>query len=201
MGISGAFRTGLALALVTAAVPASAQFSDRYNFLKAVRDADGAKAMEVLQKPGSPDLDSRDGATGETALHIVVRRHDQTWLTTLLARGAKTELRDNGGDTPLMAAAKLSDAESLRTLLSYNANPNATDTQGQTPLIVAVQRRDMPSIRLLLASGADPAIADRVAGRTAKDYAAEDARGTAVLRLLEEAKPKSSAAVSGPVRH
>lgn len=200
MGLSGAFRTGLAVALVMAAMPAPAQFSDRYTFLKAVRDADGAKAMTVLQKPGSPDLDSRDPATGETALHIVVRRHDQTWLTALLARGAKTELRDNGGDTPLMAAAKLSDADSLRTLLSYNANANATDTQGQTALIVAVQRRDMASIRLLLAGGADPRLADRVAGRTAKDYAAEDSRGAAVLRLLEDAKPKAPPVISGPVR-
>lgn len=202
MGTARRLRIGVAtMAGLAAVAPAGAQFSDRYNFLKAVRDADGTKALEFLNRPGTPELDSRDSSTGETALHIVVRRHDQTWLGALLARGARTELRDNDGDTPLLAAAKLSDADSARTLLGYKASVNATDNQGQTPLIVAVQHRDLPTVRVLLAAGANPALADRIAGKTALDYAAEDPRGAPVLRLLQDAKPAAAKPIAGPVRH
>lgn len=203
MGMGRAVRTGiLGLALAgAAAAPALAQFSDSYNFLKAVRDADGAKTQAFLDKPGSPALDSRDGSTGETALHIVVKRHDQAWLAVLLARGARTEIRDKAGDTPLMTAALLSDAASVQLLLQRGAQPDAADGQGETPLIIAVQRRDLPTIRLLLAAGANPKLADHIAGKSAHDYAAEDTRGTAVLRLLDEAKPRPpAAAIAGPVR-
>lgn len=195
------FTMAACAALAGVAVPARAQFSDSYTFLKAVRDADPTKTMEYLDKPGAPALNSRDPSTGETALHIVVKRHDQTWLNVLLARGARTEDRDRDGRTPLLLAALLSDPASTRQLLEYSANPNGTDSQGETPLIVATQHHDIATVRLLLAAGADPKIADTIAGKSARDYAAEDARGTAILHLLDEAKPKAAKVVSGPVRH
>ena len=201
MGVTGVFRIGAVLALALAAVPAQAQFSDRYNFLKAVRDADGAKTQEYLNRPGTPELDSRDSSTGETALHIVVKRHDLTWLGVLLGHGARTEIRDNQGETPLLAAARLSDNDAMRLLLQRGANVNAADSQGATPLVIAVQHRDLVGVRTLLASGADPRIPDHLAGKSARDYAAEDTRsGTALLKLLDEAKPKGPAVIAGPVR-
>jgi len=53
-------RCGLALACAT---PAMAQFSDSYNFLKAVRESDGDEAMKYLNKPGAPVLNTRDPST------------------------------------------------------------------------------------------------------------------------------------------
>ena len=201
MGFAGRVsRTFLVAIALAGAVPALAQFSDSYNFLKAVRDADGTKAMTYLNKPGAPVLNARDGSTGEGALHIVVKRHDETWLAVLLARGAQTEARDRDGNTPLLVATQLADVESARLLLQSGAKANATNTRGETPLIVAVQHRDLPSIRLLLAGGADPKIADTIAGKNARDYAAEDSRGTAIAKLLDDAKPKLPSNVAGPVR-
>ncbi len=199
--VRGNSRTMAAAAFVALAfaAPAFAQFSDSYNFIKAVRDADGAKAMEFLNKPGAPALNTRDNTTGETALHVVVKRHDETWLNYLLSLGANTELKDRDGNTPLMTAAQLSDSESIRALLQYGARVNTTNSGGETPLIVSVQRRDLPSIRLLIQNGADPKIADHVAGKNARDYASEDPRGSAALKILEDAKPKA-AAVMGPVK-
>ena len=199
-GRSGIARAGLTLAAACAlAVPAVAQFSDSFNFIKAVRDGDGEKVMTYLNKPGQPVLNTRDGSTGETVLHIVVKKHDQTWLAFLLSRGAQTELRDREGNTPLLTAVHISDAESARMLLQYGAKVNATNGRGETPLVVAVQQRDLPSIRLLVTNGADPKIADTMAGKNARDYASEDNRGTAILRILDEAKPKPSTVV-GPVQ-
>ncbi len=188
----------LTLAL-TLAAPAAAQFSDSYNFLKAVKYADGTKAMEILNKPGHPSLEARDPSTGEGALHIVIKRHDETWLGYLLSLGARTEAKDNAGNTPLITAAQLSDPDAVRLLLQSGANVNATNASGETPLIVAVQHRDLASIRQLIQGGADPKITDHVAGKNARDYASEDPRGSAIVTALDEATPPYTP-VLGPVR-
>ena len=199
-GRSEIARAWLTLAVAcTLAMPAAGQFSDSFNFIKAVRDGEGDKVMTYLNKPGQPVLNTRDGSTGETALHIVVKKHDQTWLGFLLARGAQTELRDREGNTALLTAVHISDADAARMLLQYGAKVNATNSRGETPLVVAVQHRDLPSIRLLVTNGADPRIADTIAGKNARDYASEDNRGTAILRILDEAKPKPSTMV-GPAQ-
>ena len=67
---------------------AMAQFSDSYNFLKAVKDRKGEEAEKFLAEPGSVIINTRDGTTGETALHIVIERRDSTWLSYLLQKGA-----------------------------------------------------------------------------------------------------------------
>lgn len=187
--------TFLALALLWPSV-ASAQFSDSYNFLKAVRDRDGTKATELLSRPGSVIVDTRDGSTGETALHIVVKRRDTTWLAFLLARGAKTEFRDGQGVTPLIAATQISFVEGADLLLKSGAVVDGINGQGETPLILAVQSRDVPMVRLLLASGANPRKADRITGQSAMDYAMRDPRAGVILKMLQEAKPAKP--VAGP---
>ncbi|MBU1257967.1 MAG: ankyrin repeat domain-containing protein, partial [Alphaproteobacteria bacterium] len=84
MGLGRA--AALTLALLSP-VAAQAQFSDNYNFLKAVKDADGQKVTDLLQKPGSTVVNSRDVTSGETALHIIIARRDATWLAFMLAKG------------------------------------------------------------------------------------------------------------------
>lgn len=186
-----------ALALAAGSVPAAAQFSDSYNFLKAVRDRDVTKATELAQKAGAP-VNARDYTTGETPLIVVTKGRDLPWLGFLLQNGAKTELKDGQGNTPLTTAAQIGWIEGARILLQVGASPNLANNRGETPLILAVQQRDPAMVRLLLAQGADPKISDRVAGKSARDYAAEDNRAAAILKLLDDAKPK--AAVTGPVR-
>ena len=176
---------------------ASAQFSDSYNFLKAVRDRDGSKATDLLSKPGTVIVDTRDVSTGETALHIVVKRRDATWLAFLLARGAKPDIRDRDGNTPLIAATQIGFVEAADMLLKRRAQVDATNGQGETALILAVQQRDLAMVRLLLASGANPARTDRAAGMSALDYARRDTRAAVILKLLEETKPAKPAA--GPM--
>jgi ankyrin repeat protein len=176
---------------------ASAQFSDSYNFLKAVRDRDGSKATDLLSKPGTVIIDTRDVSTGETALHIVVKRRDATWLAFLLARGAKADIRDRDGNTPLIAATQIGFVEAADMLLKRRAQVDATNGQGETALILAVQQRDLAMVRLLLAAGANPARTDRAAGMSALDYARRDTRAAVILKLLEETKPAKP--VAGPM--
>jgi ankyrin repeat protein len=67
---------------------------------------------------------------------------------------------------------------------------------GETPLIVAVQRRDAPLAKLLLEHGANPDKTDSAAGYSARDYAARDSRAREILKMIEDAKPKTPAAAA-----
>ena len=176
----------LAVALALLAVPAFAQsFSDSFNFLKAVRDRDGAAVQELVSRPNAAVINTRGGANGEGALHILTRGRDLNWLAFLLARGARPDLQSNDGTTPLILAAQLGWFEGAEQLLARRANPNLGNSRGETPLIFAVQRRDLTMVRLLRSQGADPNQTDNVAGYSALDYARQDARAAAVLRELE----------------
>lgn len=187
-----------AMALAVATAPAVAQFSDSYNFLKAIRDRDGAKVQEFLSGQNPTIINTRDYTSGEGAIHIVIKRRDDLWLRFLLAKNANPDLRDKDGNTPLILCAQLGFLEGTATLIAGNANVNLTNSSGETPLIVAVQRRDVANVRLLLGAGANPKIADHIAGMTARDYAERDARAGAILKLIDDAA-KAPVAKKAPV--
>jgi ankyrin repeat protein len=189
----------LPMALMIAPAPALAQFSDSFNFLKAVKDRDGDKATQLLQKPGSTIVNTRDGSTGQTALHIVVARRDLTWMGFLLAKGANPNLTDKDGNTPLMLATQLRFPDGARTLLAYGAQVDKANDNGETALIRAVQLRDVTMTRFLIAEGANPDKRDAIAGMSARDYAARERRTPGLVESLNTAKPKPDAAkVQGP---
>ncbi|WP_336962026.1 ankyrin repeat domain-containing protein [Sphingobium aquiterrae] len=180
---------------------AHAQFSDGYNFLKAVRDADGTKAMELIQKPGGATLiNARDIKTGETALHVVVARRDITWLSFMLGKGAKPDIANDAGDTPLMSAVQLRFEEGARLLMASGATVDKPNDNGETPLIRAVQLRDIAMVRLLVAQGANADKRDSIAGMSARDYAQRDARTPGLVEALSTAKAATAtkAPVQGP---
>ena len=192
---------GAVMAALLIPALASAQFSESYNFLKSVRDREGAKATEIISKPGTVIIDTRDPSTGETALHIVTKARDMTWLNFLLSRKAKTDVRDNQGNTPLMLAAQLGFIEGAQLLIDQRASVDLANAGGETPLIRAVQARNAPMVRLLLIAGANPRKGDSVAGLSARDYAVRDRRSAAIVKIIDEVKPAKAVAPSaGPVR-
>ncbi len=172
-----------ALALLIPAA-ASAQFSDSYNFLKAVRERDGDKATTMLNEPGSTIVNTKDITSGETALHIVTARRDLTWMGFLLQKGANPNARDKNGVTPLMVATNLRFADGVETLLTRKAKVDDTNNSGETALIRAVQLRDLAMVRLLLRNGADPDKQDTIAGQSARDYAKGDFRNPQILDAI-----------------
>ncbi|MEV4935926.1 ankyrin repeat domain-containing protein [Sphingobium sp. LSP13-1-1.1] len=194
----GVGRAAALTLVLLSPVAAQAQFSDNYNFLKAVKDADGQKVTDLIQKPGSTVINSRDVTSGDTALHLVVARRDNTWLTFLLAKGANPNLTDNNGNTPLMDAVQARFEEGVRSLLSFNAQVDKANGSGETPLIRAVQLRDVELVRLLVAQGANPDKRDTIAGMSARDYAARDSRTPGLTEALSAAK--TTAAPKGPVQ-
>lgn len=193
-------KSVLVIAAAAAMLPvgsAKAQFSESYNFLKAVRDADGAKVTSILAKPGTIIVDTRDGSTGETALHIVTKRRDLTWLNFMLGKGARPDVRDAQGNTPLMLAAQLGWTDGASVLIERRAQVDLAGNSGQTPLIRAVQNRDLAMVKLLLMAGANPSRPEIGSGLSARDYAVRDLRSAAIVKAIDEAKPRPKASV-GP---
>jgi ankyrin repeat protein len=181
------FRNMAAAAAVALAVPAGAQLmSEGFEFLKAVKDRDGDKVTQALDKPGSTLIGARDLTTGDGALHIVTQRRDLVWLNFLLARGANPNAENNKGVSPLGLATSLGWIEGMEALLDKGARVDDANSTGETPLINAVHRRDAAMVRLLLSKGADPDRSDN-SGRTARDYAQLLGTGSPVLDEIAKA--------------
>jgi len=205
--LTGCFQVGkgngraIAAALfLSLAAPLAAQaYSDGFTFLKAVRERDGAKVQTLISAPGSIAINARARSDGEGALHVLVRDRDLTWLNYLLSRGARPDIQNNQGETPLTLAAQLGWVEGAQLLLARRATVDLANGRGETPLILAVQKRDVTMIRALLEKGADPKRTDSVAGYSAIDYAKQDSRAAAILKLLEASRTPARA-VYGPTR-
>lgn len=180
LGRRGRIASAFVLALALT-VPAAAQFqSDGYKFLEAVKDRKGNEATEMLDKPGSQLVNSRDITSGDTGLHIAVARSDALWVRFLLQRGADPNIRNKKGVTPLQLATAMGFTEGVEELIKKGASINVADQTGETPLIAAVHARNVTLVRLLLTQGADPDRNDN-SGRSARDYM-ELQSGNAMLK-------------------
>ena len=191
---------GLALAGGLGAAPLGAQGIGGNNgesFLTAVREIDGNKATELLEGNGSTVLSYR-GAKGETALNIVARRRDSTWLGFLIGRGADPNVGDDRGETPLLIAARLGWGDGVALLLNHGAMVDRANRLGETALIVAVQVRQPTMVRALLERGANPDKRDTAAGYSARDYANRDSRSGEMTKLIESVKPLKKI-IAGPI--
>ena len=184
------FRNSLiaaALASAVFATPVAAQmFSDRYEFLEAVKDREGEKVTDMLNEPGSVIVNTRDLASGETAMHIVTKRQDVLWIRFLADRGANPNIADKRGVTPLMLATSLNFVDCVEALIAAGARVEVTNDTGETPLIAAVHARNSSLVRLLLDKGANPDRNDN-SGRSARDYATLMGRSSSVLAEIERA--------------
>ena len=201
LGVAGrGMMIGLPMTALLIPTTVQAQFSDSFNFLKAVRDRDGEKATKLIEKPGGTVINTRDVKSGETALHIIVARRDITWLNFILAKGGKPDLANAAGDTPLMLAAQLRWIDGVRILLANGATVDKANDNGETALIRAVQLRDLGMVRLLVSLGANPDKRDAIAGMSARDYAEREGRSAGLTEALAAAKPAKpvNSAVQGP---
>jgi ankyrin repeat protein len=190
-GIASAILLLLAAALP---IPAAAQFqSEGYKFLEAVKDRKGDEATEMLSKPGSQLVNTRDITTGDTGLHIVVARSDVLWVRFLLQRGADPNIRNKKGMTPLQLATAMGFTDGVEALVKGGANVNVSDQTGETPLIAAVHARNVTLVRLLLEKGADPDRNDN-SGRSARNYMELQTGNTMLKQEFENADAKRAAA-------
>ena len=180
-----------------AASPAAAQFSDSYNFIKAVKDRDVNKAIELADKPGTTVVNTRDGEGGEAGIHIVTRRGDLGWLGLLYQKGANLNLKDRDGNTPLILASISRWGEGVATLIRLKAQVNVQNRLGETAVLKAVQARDLTLVKTLIEAGANPDLADN-SGISARIAATNDPRATNIAKLIKDVPAKPAGRVQGP---
>ena len=184
------------------AAPAGAQnYSDGYKFLQAVEKKDRSEFDQLIAKNHTV-INARDLSSGRTGLHIAVARRDIVWLNYIAAEGANPNIADNRGVTPVMLASQRGWVEGLQALIKAGAHVDVPNSTGETPLISAVHQRDTQMMRVLLSAGADPDRTDN-SGRSARDYARLDGRGSVTLAEIEQsarssANRRASADVYGP---
>ncbi len=178
-----AFFTLFFAASLGCQTPAFAQFSDTWEFIKAVNEADYKEMRSRLGK--GANINAKN-AEGRTALFIATEKRDSKLIAFLLEQNANPNVTSGERDeVPLMRATELADVETMKALLEAGANPNAQDRGGETALMKAAKGRRSEPLRLLLENGADFDQADYT-GRTALQYANEYRRRS-LARLLEEA--------------
>ncbi len=190
-------RTILAALMLVVASPAAAQYSDSYSFLKAVKDKDVNAAIELADKPGTTVVNTRDGGTGEAAIHIVTRRGDLGWLGLLYQKGANLNMKDQDGNTPLILASVTRWQEGISTLIRLKAQVNAQNRLGETALLKAVQSRDLTMAKALIEAGANPDIADN-SGTSPRSAADADPRAAAIAKLFKDIPVKALGKAQGP---
>ncbi len=157
----------VALTALAAQPVAAQQMSEGYEFLKAVKERDGDKVIDALNQPGNTLINTRDIATGRTAMHIVTERRDANWIA-------------------FQIATQLGYIEGIEALLKAGVRVDQANSSGETPLISAIHRRDTAMIRILLKNGASPDRTDN-SGRSARDYAKLMVGGGPVLQEIAQA--------------
>ncbi|MFM6933109.1 MAG: ankyrin repeat domain-containing protein [Novosphingobium sp.] len=186
---------GLALALAAGMMTAGtvqAQVSQGHKFLEAVRKKDLEAAKTMLSSsgakstPGNIIVNARDITTGDSGLHVVIKRRDMGWLRYLLSNQADVNIRNNQGTTPLWLAVNTSFTDGALELIARGAKVNDPGPAGETPLISSVHQKNLELARALIAAGADANKADN-SGRSAVDYVQLSIKGTTLGNEVEAA--------------
>ena len=181
----------LGVALIASPALSQGMGSKGTEFLTALRESNGSKALRLVEDSGLTLINHR-GEDGSTALHIVIRTRNANWVGYLLDNGADKDAGDRNGDTPLILAARNGFGEGVARLLMSRAQVDKANRLGETALIVAVQQRHAAIVSTLLKLGANPDKRDHAAGFSARDYAMRDSRSKDMLKLIETVKSRVS---------
>ena len=104
-----------------------------------------------------PELNVKDGVTGDTALMRAVRSGKAASVQMLIVAGADVNLGNKQGYSPIQLAALSGNAEKAQMLISAGADLNGEDGTGRTALDLAQRRTDEQGkmiAEILMAKGA-----------------------------------------------
>lgn len=166
-----------------AAPPAGAQYSEAYQFIKAVKDDNLLEARQRLF--GGSTANARTGE-GVPVLLVAADNASLKMTEFLLDNGANVNIEDRKtGETALMRFAEQGNLAGVNLMLEHGADPDETDKKGQTALMKAAKLRRSRTAEALIEAGADLGKTDYT-GRTALAYARES-RARTIERALTNA--------------
>ena len=180
-----ATRIALAIWISSAifSAPSQAQFSDSWEFLKAVEEVDYREMRNRIFKGANVNRKNKDGLP---AMVIAADKGDKELIRFLLDQGVKIDATTKDrGETAAMRRASVGDLDTLNLLMELGANINLQDRSGLTALMRAARSRKQRIVKKLLDGGADFSRADYT-GKSALGYA-RDVRARRVIKLLEDA--------------
>jgi Tol biopolymer transport system component/ankyrin repeat protein len=150
----------------------------------ALRRGDMAAVRSMIEK--SPQIvDAQDGS-GNTLLHLAAAEGRVEWISFLIERGAKLELRNARQKTPLHLAAMNDRTDAVTALLQKGAVLDARDDYQRTALILCARELGQAATgRVLIEAGADVNATDKFSS-TALKLAAWRGKGEFVDLLLEK---------------
>lgn len=95
------------------------------------------------------------GSFGITALMIACQSRNEDLVHRLLAAGANTDIRGDGGDTALIQATRQKYSLGIvKMLIDAGADINIKNNYGKTALNIAIQNEDTNTEKAILSSGA-----------------------------------------------
>ena len=97
-----------------------------------------------------------------------------------------------------MLATQLGYVDGIDWLVRKKAVVDQTNRSGETALILAVQLRNPEAVRALLKAGEYPDKTDSRAGYSARDYAKQDGRASAIAAIIESNGKADAAATTKP---
>jgi len=163
--------------------PAAAQFSDSWEFLKALKDGDYEEMRNRIGRGANINIADDDGLSG---LMLAAIAGDMKLMTFVIEQGGDVNVRTlERQDTVMMRCAEVGQTECIRLLLDAGADPDLQNRSGETALMRAVRARKSRAIATLLDAGVDIDKADYT-GRMAIDYA-RDTRSGRIIKMLEDA--------------
>lgn len=163
--------------------PAEAQFSDSWEFMKAVEEADYEEMRSRIFKGANVNRLNKDGFP---AIVIAADKSDRDLIKFLFNQGARINAATRERrETALMRRAEVGDSETLALLLELGADMSLHDKTGVTALMRAARSRKQRIVKTLLEAGARVNETD-FTGKSALGFA-RDVRDRRIMRLLEEA--------------
>jgi len=170
---------------VVSAGPSYAQFSDRFEFLRAIEKQDVLEARQRLDNGVYINTHNSDGIS---ALMLASEKGGPSWTNMLLERDANPDIRNKSdGRTPLMFYAERGDKLGVDVMISKGASPDIQDDLGETALMKAVRGRKLRIVQRLLEMNPDLYITDAT-GRDVFDIAANVRGGRAIEKALNDAR-------------
>ncbi len=167
------------------AVPATAAAQGAgpdLRLVQAVKTAERAQAIALLDGGADPNQRSADGTT---ALHWAARNDDAMLVDRLLRAGARPHPENRYGTTPIALACESGSAAAVERLLKAGVSADATGPYGETALHICAHSGNTAAARVLIAAGASVDPGDSWRGQTPLMWAAADGHAETMRALID----------------